>query len=90
MLIDGRNQKIKPMGFDVAATVLTTGFSSEAASNLTRMVKDVARQYSYDDSKALKRLQAKLNTASQRTKTQPWASEVLTHLADAKSKRATA
>lgn len=82
MLNTGRNNKIKPLGFDTAALVLTSGLSDEAAMNLTRMVKDVARQYHYNDSTALTRLRTRLNMAARRRKTKAWALEVLAVLAE--------
>lgn len=87
MLLDGRNQKIKPLGFDTAATVLMVGFSTEAASNLTSLVREVAaKQGGHDDGKALRQLRSRLQRAAKARKSQGWATEVLTHLADARSR----
>lgn len=81
MLNNGRNNKIKPLGFDTAALILTSGLSDEAAAGLTQMVRDVARQYHYNDSTALTRLRTRLNMAAKRRKTRAWAQEVLETLA---------
>lgn len=82
MSIDGRNGKIKPLGFDTAATVWMTGFSPEAARNLTEMVKDVARVHGHDDGRALKTLRNRLTrTAGLKSpKKRAWAQEALGHL----------
>ncbi|MCP9209657.1 hypothetical protein [Streptomyces cucumeris] len=83
---NGRHGKIKPLGFDTAAQVLTIGLSDEAAANLTRMVRDAAGKNSLDDSAALKELRSRLKTAAKRRKTREWAQEVLTLLAKHKRK----
>jgi hypothetical protein len=80
MLNNGRNDKIKPLGFDTAALVLTSDLSTEAATNLTQMVKDVASKYYFNDSVALRQLRSRLKTAAKRRTTQTWAREVLAKL----------
>lgn len=78
----GRNDKSAPTGFDAAASVYTERhkFSPEAASNLTQMVRDVASQYDYNDSAALKNLRSRLNRAARVRRSQGWAQEVLAGL----------
>lgn len=75
------------MGFHAAALEYTSDLSTEAASNLTHLVRDVARQYHYNDSAALNSLKSRLNIAARRRKTRQWAQEVLTFLADKKNSR---
>jgi hypothetical protein len=79
---NGRNGKIKPMGFDAAATVLTCDFSPEARTNFTTLVRDVARQYDHNDSVALNRLRSRLNRAAggRNATRRRWAEEVLAKL----------
>jgi len=80
---NGRNNKkrSKLSGFDKAAQALTTGLSPEAARNFTSMVKDVATEYSYNDSTMIRRLRSRLNQAA-RSKNS-WAHEVLEKLKQA-------
>lgn len=84
---NGRNDKIRPMGFYAAALKHTSDLSTEAASNFTRLVKDVATQYHYNDSAALNNLRSRLNVAARRKATRAWAVEVLALLAHKKSER---
>jgi hypothetical protein len=80
---NGRNRKGKPAsGFQRAALVLTTGLSEEAADNLTEMVRDVAKQYGYNDSLMTKRLKTRLNKVA-RNKENGWAREVLDRMGGA-------
>jgi hypothetical protein len=78
---NGRNHKTKKpkTAFERAALSLTAGLSSEAADNLTDMVKEVATEYGYNDSVMIRRLQSRLRQAA-RSKSKPWAKEVLTRL----------
>lgn len=77
---NGRNnqKRSKLSGFDKAAQALTKGLSPEAAQNFTSMVKDVAMEYSYNDSTMIRRLKSRLKAAA-RSKNQ-WAQEVLNKL----------
>lgn len=84
---NGRNEKISPLGFHAAALAYTRDLSPEAATNLTNLVRDVARQYHDNDSTALNRLKTRLNIAAKRRTTREWAQEVLTFLADKKKER---
>ncbi|MFE0472425.1 hypothetical protein ACFW2V_12495 [Streptomyces sp. NPDC058947] len=76
---NGRHNKAKLSGFDKAATELSLHLSPEAAENFTNLVKDVASQYSYDDSRMLNTLKSRLQGAARRR--QGWAVEVLNLLA---------
>lgn len=80
---NGRNNKKRSTksGFDKAAQALTKGLSPEAAEGLTSMVKDVATEYSYNDSTMIRRLKSRLKAAA-RSKNS-WASEVLEKLKQA-------
>jgi hypothetical protein len=81
---NGRNnnkKRSKLSGFDKAAQALTKGLSPEAAQNFTSMVKDVATEYSYNDSTMIRRLRSRLNQAA-RSKNS-WAHEVLEKLKQA-------
>lgn len=69
--------KIKPVGFEAAAIVLTMGLSAEAANNLTRMVRNVAREYGHNDSAMLRTFRTRLRQAARR---HPWAVEVTQRL----------
>lgn len=86
---NGRNSKIKPMGFDGAVISFTSDLSSEAASNLTRMVRDVAGQYHYNDSAALNNLRSRLYRAARSRRSREWAQEVLAEVAKAMERKAT-
>lgn len=78
---NGRNNKKQPKtGFEKAALVLTMGLSDEATEHLTSMVKEVATQYSYDDSVMIRRLQSRLRQAARTKANRGWAQEVLTKL----------
>ncbi|AXH66310.1 hypothetical protein SEA_SATIS_151 [Streptomyces phage Satis] len=73
--------KQKPKtSFERAALALTLGLSDEATNNLTTMVVDVAKQYSYDDSVMIRRLQSRLRQAARTKAGRGWAQEVLTRL----------
>lgn len=72
---NGRNNRKPDSGFDKAAQALTQGLSPEAADGFTSMVKDVASQYSYNDSIMIRRLKSRLNRAARRKES--WAHEVL-------------
>jgi hypothetical protein len=76
------DSKIKPLGFDTAASVLTCDFSPEAAENFTQMVRDVAREKDYSDAAALKTLKTRLNQAAKgrNVTRRRWANEVLEKL----------
>ena len=69
--------KIKPIGFEAAAIVHTMGLSPEAANNLTRMVRNVAREYGHNDSAMLRTFRTRLKQAARR---HPWAVEVTKRL----------
>lgn len=73
------NMKIKPTGFNTAATELTWKYkiSPEAAHGLTLAVKDVAHQFHYNDSAALNSLRARLRQAAKNQRKGDWAREVL-------------
>lgn len=76
---NGRKKTKKPRsGFEKAAQDLTKGLSSEAAENFTSMVRDVATEYSYNDSVMIRRLKSRLRQAARRKN--GWASEVLARL----------
>ena len=75
---NGRNNKKRISGFDKAAQALTKGLSPEAAEGFTSMVRDVAREYSYDDSIMIRRLKTRLKGAARRKGS--WAHEVLAKL----------
>ena len=70
-------EKIKPMGFEAAAITHTMGLSTEAANNLTRMVRNVAREYGHNDSAMLRTFRRRLSQAARR---HPWAVEVTKRL----------
>lgn len=72
------NGKVRPLGFDTAATILTMGMSREAAENLTKLVRTVAQEKGYNDSIALRTLRSRLNRMARK---KAWAREVLGHLA---------
>lgn len=67
------------MGFANATAALSSHLSPEAARNFTNLVKDVARQYSYNDSVMIRTLDSRLKSAARRR--QGWAQEVLELLA---------
>lgn len=76
--------KVKPLGFANAALIHTMGLSSEAAENLTTLVKNVADQYHENDSAMLKVLYKRLKSAARPKKTGAWAREVLEMLPERK------
>lgn len=73
---NGRNAT-KPMGFEEAAQALTQSLSPEATRRLIALVKAVAHQYSYNDSRMLKALRERLDRAARKGQ---WAQEVLAEL----------
>lgn len=75
---NGRNNKKRVSGFDKAAQALTKGLSDEAAEGFTSMVKDVAKEYGYNDSTMIRRLRSRLNQAARAKNS--WAHEVLRKL----------
>lgn len=84
---NGRNGKVKPVGFETAATLLTmgTGLSREATDNLLNLVRDVASKYDYNDSAALNTLNSRLRRAARNRKRGGWAVEVMAKLAELRS-----
>lgn len=74
----GSNGKVRPVGFKAALMVLAMGLSREATSNLEKLIQDIARQYDYNDSAALRTLRTRLSRAARK---QSWAQEVLAHIA---------
>lgn len=76
---NGRYKTKQPhSGFDSAAQDLTKGLSPEAVQHFTSMVREVATEYSYNDSIMIRRLKSRLRRAA-RSKN-AWASEVLSKL----------
>lgn len=72
-----RNAKVMPpLGFDGAVLVLTAGLSSEAVSNLRKMVKEIAQKHGDDDSTMLRRFTTRLNRAIRNKKNATWAREI--------------
>ncbi len=64
-------------GFEEAAQVLMYDFSDEAKSGLTRLVRETAAQYYYNDALMLRRFWSRLHTAARK---QAWAREAVRHL----------
>lgn len=79
---NGRNGKVKPVGFETAAVLLTMGLSREATDNLIGLVKDIASRYDYNDSAALDTLNSRLRRAARNRKRGGWAQEVIAKLAE--------
>lgn len=81
-----RNAKVKPaLGIHGAVLTLASGLSSEAADNLIRMTREVAKQYDYSDSIMIRRFTTRLNRALGNKKTAPWAREIKTKIEEARA-----
>lgn len=88
---NGRNGKVKPVGFETAAVLLTMGLSRDATDKLLDMVREVARTYDYNDSAALNTLHSRLQRAARNRKRGGWAREIVAKLAEVReAKLATA